>query len=167
MRFFQFINLKLMKTLKYRINHLESLKHWWCSDKQAIMLPLLIAINLEPCLFSMLHSSRTKETIWLYWVLCIEFCQKHPERKYKARRISGPIQPMKLLLLEFRIHGDGSAEFVEAQLDWDVYGCIHSIHAVGMYLPLTSRGKAQYCPYEKQPGQMPQRCLEEWYDHAA
>ena len=74
---------------------------------------------------------------------------------------------MKLLLLEFRIHGDGSAEFVEAQLDWDVYGCIHSIHAVGMYLPLTSRGKAQYCPYEKQPDQMPQRCLEEWYDHAA
>ena len=28
---------------------------------------------------------------------------------------------MKLLLLEFRIHGDGSAEFVEAQLDWDVF----------------------------------------------
>ena len=28
---------------------------------------------------------------------------------------------MKLLLLEFRIHGDGSAVFVEAQLDWDVF----------------------------------------------
>ncbi len=28
---------------------------------------------------------------------------------------------MKLPLLEFRIHGDGGAEFVEAQLDWDVF----------------------------------------------
>ena len=64
---------------------------FWANEHLTIILPLLIAICLEPCLYSMLHSSRTKETIWLYWVLCIEFCQKHPERKYKARRISGPL----------------------------------------------------------------------------
>jgi hypothetical protein len=72
----------------------------------------------------MLHSSRTKETIWLYSVLCIEFCQQQPERKYNTDAesvVQSLLQHMKLPLLEFRIHGDGSAEFVEAELDWDVF----------------------------------------------
>jgi hypothetical protein len=38
---------------------------------------------------------------------------------------------MKRRLLEFRIHGDGSAEFVEAQLDWDLFStqleCIYHL----------------------------------------
>ena len=106
----------------------------------------------------MLHSSRTKETIWLYSVLCIEFCQQQPERKYNTDAesvVQSLLQHMKLPLLEFRIHGDGSAEFVEADVG---LGCIH--HAVGMYLPLTMAGKARYCPYEKQPGQMPQSWVQ-------
>ncbi len=87
----------------------------WASEHLAIILPLLIAIYLETCLYSVLHSSRTKETILLYWVLCIEFYQQHPECKYKARRISGPLltSAYEASLLEFRIHGDGSAEFVD------------------------------------------------------
>ncbi len=71
----------------------------------------------------MLHSSRTKETIWLF-----EFCvlnsvnnimnanAKHAESVFHSL-----LQHMKLPLLKIRIHGDGSAEFVKAHLDWDVF----------------------------------------------
>ena len=130
---------------------------FWTNEHLTIILPLLIAICLEPCLYSMLHSSRTKETIWLYSVLCIEFCQQQPERKYNTRRIGGPILTSAY---------EASAAWVQNSWrrqrwicrGWVGLGCIH--HAVEMYLPLTMAGKARYCPYEKQPGQMPQSWVQ-------
>jgi hypothetical protein len=67
---------------------------------------------------------------------------------------------MKLPLLEFRIHVDGSAEFVEAQLDWDVFTtqleCICHLQArKGEIMSYKERRDN-----EKQPGQMPQSWVQ-------
>jgi hypothetical protein len=67
---------------------------------------------------------------------------------------------MKLPLLEFRIHGDGSAEFVEAQLDCNVFttqlGCIYHLQGKesSNVIMTTWSNAAKMGP-------------EEWYNHAA
>jgi hypothetical protein len=69
------------------------------------------------------------------------------------------LQHMKLRLLEFRIHGDGSAELVEAQLDWDVFSmqleCIYHL-----------QGEERRNPFLI-PQNTAKLGTEEWYDHAA
>ena len=107
----------------------------------------------------MLHSSRTKRPYG-----CIQFCVLNSVNNilnsnttHSESVVQSLLQHMKLPLLEFRMHGDGSAEFVEAQLDWDVFTTQFEL---GTYLPLTRRGKARYCPYGKQPGQMPQSWVQ-------
>jgi hypothetical protein len=57
---------------------------------------------------------------------CIELCVLNSvynilnaNTKHAESVVHSLLQHMKLPLLEFRIHGDGSAEFVEAQLDRD------------------------------------------------
>jgi hypothetical protein len=41
--------------------------------------------------------------------------------KHSESVVHSLLQHMKFPLHEFRIHGDGSAEFFEAQLDWNVF----------------------------------------------
>ncbi len=60
--------------------------------------------------------------------VCIKFCVLNSvnnilnaNTKHTESVVYSLLQHMKLPLLEFRIQGDGSAEFVEAQLDWDVF----------------------------------------------
>ena len=129
---------------------------FWANKHVTIILPLLIAICLEPCLYSMLYSSRTKETIWLYSVLCIELWQQQPERKYNARRIGGPMTPILTSAYEWVQNSWRRQRWIcRGSVG---LGCIH--HADGIYLPLTRRGKARHCPYEKQPGQLPQSWVQ-------
>jgi hypothetical protein len=69
---------------------------------------------------------------------------------------------MKLPLLEFRIHGDGSAEFVEAQLDWDVFTtqleCIYHLQGEERRDTVLMRNNLVKCRKVGSRG---------WYDHAA
>jgi hypothetical protein len=62
------------------------------------------------------------------------------------------------LPLQFRSHGDGSAEFVEAQLDWDVFTtqleCIYLLQGEQRRDTVLMRSNAAKLG------------PEEWYDHA-
>ena len=67
---------------------------------------------------------------------------------------------MKLPLLQFRTHGDGSADFFESQLDWNVFTtqleCIYHL-----------QGKER-CNVLMRNNLVNLKCYkEEWYDHAA
>ncbi len=64
----------------------------------------------------------------MYWILSrTSRSYQNANKKYQidAEPVvllnKGLIQHMKLRLLHFRIHGDGSAEYVEVQLDWNVF----------------------------------------------
>jgi hypothetical protein len=67
----------------------------------------------------MLHSSRTKRTYG-----CIQFCvlnSVNNNLNANTTHAESVVQSLLQHMNEFRIHGDGSDEFVEAQLDWDVF----------------------------------------------
>ncbi len=99
---------------------------------------------------------------------CIEFCVLNSvnnilnaNTKHAESVVHSLLQHMKLPLLEFRIHGDGSAEFVEVQLDWnDVFitqlGCIYLLQGKesSNVIMTTWSNAAKMGP-------------EEWYNHAA
>ena len=78
---FQFINLKLIKTLVYRFNHLDLLKINGVLIKRAPCDHTAITIAFILTFAHILHVALFSDKRDHMVEPCIKFCPQHPERK--------------------------------------------------------------------------------------
>jgi hypothetical protein len=75
----------------------------------------------------------------------------------------------KIPLLEFRIHGDCSAEFVEAQLDWDVFTtqleCIYHLQGEERHNTVLVRNKLVTSSKDGSKGMVQSHCIMNYSTH--